>query len=268
MPQLTSMKKLARRVGLKGIYEADRALHRFGYEIKMRPETSWFLWQERVSGAARQRLLANHEIDLVVDVGANTGQYGHSMREIGYNGPVVSFEPQRQCIPGLSEAARVDGNWTVVPVAIGAADGELLLNVAGNSVSSSLLPMLDSHVNAAPGSGYVAKELIPVRTTDGELSVSPYDKASNIWLKIDTQGYEWPVIEGAVKTLERTAVLEIELSLCPLYDGQLLLPEIVDRLERRGFALHALNEVFVDPATDRLLQVDGIFVKWSDSIVG
>jgi FkbM family methyltransferase len=258
---MLSLHSFKQRVLLKGVHETGRVLHRLGYEINKPPEKAWLEWQERTTTAARRRILPKFDIDLVVDIGANMGQYGHSIREIGYRGPIVSFEPQRACMPKLKAAALADGNWKVFNLALGAAEGELELHVAGNSLSSSLLPMLESHAAAAPESRYVATEITPVRTIDMELSVAPYASAKSIWLKIDTQGYEWPVLEGATETLKRCSVLEVELSFHPLYEGQRLFPEIVAELDKRGFALHSMDEVFVEPATQRLLQVDGVFVR-------
>ncbi len=258
---MLSLHSFKQRALLKGVHETGRILRRLGYEIHKAPEKAWLEWQERTTTAARRRILPKFSIDLVVDIGANTGQYGHSIREIGYHGPIVSFEPQRACMPKLQAAASADGNWNASNLALGAAEGELELHVAGNSLSSSLLPMLESHRAAAPESGYVATQTTPVRTIDAELSVATYAKAKSIWLKIDTQGYEWPVLEGATETLKRCSVLEVELSFHPLYEGQRLFPEIVAALDKRGFALHSMDEVFVEPATQRLLQVDGIFVR-------
>jgi FkbM family methyltransferase len=199
-----------------------------------------------------------HDIDLVVDVGANTGQYGRSIRALGYRGPIVSVEPQSACHPALEAASTSDGNWTFERCALGETDGTLELHIAGNSLSSSLLPMLNRHVDAAPSSKYVRSERVPVRRLDDVLADATGHE--RLWLKVDTQGYEWPVLRGADKTLARTAVLELELSLQPLYEGQMLLPEMLAGLSELGFALAALHEVFTDPASNELLQVDGMFV--------
>lgn len=89
-------------------------------------------------------MLKAHEVNLVFDIGANAGQFAQSLRELGYRGRIVSFEPQSEAREQLERAASVDPLWEVAPkAAIGAEDGEIELNLAANSISSSLLPMLN-----------------------------------------------------------------------------------------------------------------------------
>lgn len=252
---------VVRRVRDKFIYESNKLAGRAGFELKPTAETHWNLWQERISNASRARLFSTVPVDLVIDVGANNGQYGHSLRESGYTGDILSFEPQSQCVEHLATMTNADTKWTVVRAAVGAEPGSLALNVSGNSLSSSLLPMTHRHLNAAPESEYVRQESVEVLTLDGHLANSPYAKTNNIWLKIDTQGYEWPVILGATTTLEKVVAIEMELSFEPMYEGQKLFDEILPLLRQRGFAPHAFHEVLTDPKSKALYQVDGLFVR-------
>ena len=107
------------------------------------------------------------EIDLVIDIGANEGQFSRELREGGYCGRIVSFEPlaaARQRALGLSKN---DASWQVHPrCALGDRMGEIELNVSGNSVSSSVLPMLASHSDAAPESVYRGRETVSLITLD------------------------------------------------------------------------------------------------------
>ncbi|MDZ4057670.1 MAG: FkbM family methyltransferase, partial [Polynucleobacter sp.] len=113
------------------------------------------------------RLIAHHGIDLALDVGANTGGFGSYMREIGFQGEILSFEPLKQAHTELTRVALSDERWHVAPrMALGAEDGTIELNVAGNSVSSSILPMHDAHAIAAPSSRYIGKQLVPLKRLD------------------------------------------------------------------------------------------------------
>jgi len=97
------------------------------------------------------------EVDLLLDVGANTGQFSSELRSVGFQDHLVSFEPLSKAHLGLEKAAGGDSHWTVHPrCAIGAHDGEIEINIAGNSASSSILPMMESHASAAPESAYVS----------------------------------------------------------------------------------------------------------------
>ena len=136
----------------------------------------------------------------------------------------------------------------------------LNIHVAGNSTSSSLLPMLQRHVDAAPQSAPVATEPVPVYRLD-DIDHPQLKSAKRVLLKIDTQGYEMPVLRGASKTLERCAGLQVEMSIVPLYAGQALYRELIDYLDGVGFDLWGLLPGFVDPSSGRLLQMDGLFFR-------
>ena len=229
-------------------------LHAAGIEAhRFHPETSPL--------ARLMAALRHFNIDLVIDIGANEGQFAKELRAGGYSGRIVSFEPLSAAHGRLLQESNSDSAWQVHPrCALGGRSGEIELNIAGNSVSSSILPMLTSHSTAAPESAYLGNEMTPLITLDAV--ASPYlDGAQAPFLKIDTQGYEWYVLDGALGTLPKTHGIQMELSLVPLYEGQRLWRECVDRLEAEGFVLWALQPVFVDPATGRTLQWDGLFFR-------
>jgi FkbM family methyltransferase len=205
--------------------------------------------------------LRHSHIDLVIDVGANEGQFAKELRTGGYSGRIVSFEPLSAAHGRLLQESNRDSVWHVHQrCALGDRLGEIELNISGNSVSSSILPMLASHSSVAPESAYLGHEATPLSTLD---SVAPpyLEGAQAPFLKIDTQGYEWYVLDGALATLPKVRGIQIELSLVPLYEGQRLWRECIERLEAGGFVLWALQPVFVDPATGRTLQWDGLFFR-------
>jgi FkbM family methyltransferase len=166
-----------------------RAIRHFGFEP--------LLYQPDSSRTAHSlRVLSTHNVNLVFDVGANIGQFGRSLREAGYRGRIVSFEPLSAAWEQLAATSRKDSLWEVAPrTAIGSEDGEIDLHIAGNSVSSSALEMLSMHENIAPESRYVGSEKAPLRRLD---SVGfEYLRPDSVpILKIDTQGYEDRVYMG------------------------------------------------------------------------
>ncbi len=205
--------------------------------------------------------LRHSHIDLVIDIGANEGQFADELRVGGYSGRIISFEPLTVAHRQLLQESNSDSAWHVHPrCALGDRIGEIELNISGNSVSSSILPMLTSHSSAAPESAYLGHESAPLITLD---SVAPpyLEGAQAPFLKIDTQGYEWHVLDGALATLPKVRGIQMELSLVPLYEGQRLWRECIERLEAEGFVLWALQPAFVDPATGRILQWDGLFFR-------
>lgn len=206
----------------------------------------------------RAHLLARFAPDVVLDVGANAGIYGGELRQCGYRGRIVSWEPLSSAYARLADAAARDGAWQAVNAALGARAGEAELHVAGNSWSSSLRPMLDVHARAAPDSRYVGRETVRVETLDAVFDrwVRPGERA---WLKVDTQGHERDVLAGAAAVLPRIDTVELEMSPVGLYEGEALFTEMFDWLVARGFACVHLQPGLYDPADERLLSLDGTF---------
>lgn len=213
--------------------------------------------------ATEQIVLAMNRfgIDLVLDVGANQGQFASEIRNGGYSGHILSFEPLSKAHAALRRASEDDSKWDVAPrCAVGDHDGEAEINIAGNDVSSSLLPMLDSHLRAAPDTAYVGKEAVPLRTLDS-MAAEHVTKFNNTLLKIDTQGFEWAVLDGAECVRKNMRGVMLELSLVPLYEGQRLWREVMNRLEKEGFVLWAVQPEFVDTNDGRTLQMNGILFR-------
>ncbi|HLY34385.1 MAG TPA: FkbM family methyltransferase [Jatrophihabitantaceae bacterium] len=200
--------------------------------------------------------------DTVLDVGANVGQYADALRSSGYRGRIISFEPLAEAYARLAHHAAKDPGWTAVHSAVGAEPGTLEIHIAANSHSSSALPMNRTHLDAAPHSRTIGIESAPV-TTIADV-VATYGVApERTLLKVDTQGYEAPVLDGAGELLREFALIQLELSFVSLYDGQALYPELVARLAGLGFEWYGVDAAFVDPRTGRMLQVDGLFARSS-----
>lgn len=210
------------------------------------------------------QLLNYYDVNCVIDVGANDGGFATSIRGAGYKGRIVSFEPLTKPFTSLSRTAARDANWDVFQYAIGANKDTITINISGNSgLSSSILPMLDTHSTAAPNSRYVDSETVDQESLDSlipKLGVSATDRT---FLKVDVQGYEAAVLDGAPNLLASTgnAGLQLELSLVPLYEGGMTYREGLDRAEALGMSLMGLSPVFTDPVSGRLLQFDAIFFK-------
>lgn len=206
------------------------------------------------------RTLAARDLQTVLDVGANVGQYGSLLRRAGYAGRIVSCEPLSGAFAQLQRRAAGDPAWTTLRTAVGRERGDTTINVAANSFSSSLLPMTDAHRLSAPGSDYVAQETVPVTTV--RALVAGHEVApERTLLKIDTQGYEAEVLAGAGDLLDQLGAVQLELSFVELYEGQELFDAHYERMRERGFRLHIIEPGFSSPEDGRMLQIDGLFVR-------
>lgn len=216
---------------------------------------------ESTEWGQRSTMLRFHGVDLVLDVGANVGQFARGLRRGGYQGRIVSFEPLPSAHAELLRASQFDPKWEIAPrVALGDHEGMVSIHVAGNSVSSSVLNMLDTHAAAASNSVYVGTQTAPMSRLDTMLSC--YLTPETVpFLKVDTQGYEDRVLDGARELLSRAKGLQLELSFVPLYEGQKLFDALVGRLQALGFSIWAIWPGFSDPSTGRMLQIDAAFFR-------
>lgn len=211
------------------------------------------------SDAQLQHALRCFDVDLILDVGANSGQFGAVLRGLGYTRRIVSFEPLADAHAALLRNCADDPLWKAAPRgALGSEDGSITINIAGNSASSSVLPMLDRHSTAAPESRYIGQDQVPMHRLD-TLFAGLRGDARQIYVKIDTQGYEREVIAGATATLAEAAAVQLEVSLAPLYGGQASFAEMLALMDGHGFVLWGFWPGFAEPGTGRILQADAIF---------
>lgn len=223
--------------------------NKFGVDVKMTDEEILV------------KQIVHNKIDMIFDIGANVGQFGELIYKLGYKGKMVSFEPLQSAYDVLVKASKNYEGW--IPAercAIGDSDGEIEMHISENSISSSALSMLEEHENAAPASKYIGTEKAYVYKLD-----SVFEKYSegckNVLVKIDTQGFEDKVLNGAEESLSKIKGLYMEMSLVKLYDGQVLFKELYERIISKGFELYGIQPAFVNKESGRVLQVDAAFFR-------
>lgn len=171
-------------------------------------------------------VLEERAVTTVLDVGAHTGGYGALLRELGYAGEIVSFEPVAASFEVLS--ARLDPLWRAQRLALGRENGTLSLHVAHESNFTSFLTS-DVAVDRI--------EEVEVRRLDEVAG------GERIFLKTDTQGFDLEVIAGACGLLDRVVGLQVELSVTPLYEGAPSWLDALRELRSLGFAATSLTGV-------------------------
>jgi len=210
---------------------------------------------------SRMQILRDSRIDLILDVGANTGQFATQSRRLGFGGHIISFEPLDMALPELRARADGDDRWEVRPWALGDSDGHTTINVSRNLVSSSVLDIRSSLTDVDPGSAFQSQQVVVIRRLDSVFDdlVPP---GARVLLKVDTQGYERQVFAGAQRVLPRINALHFEVSLVELYKGEMLIGEAIEMLERNGYQLANVEPSLPDPVTGQLLQVDLTATRW------
>jgi len=202
------------------------------------------------------KAIKSNQIDLIFDIGANTGQFSELVIKLGYEGNIVSFEPISKAYELLLQKSRKYKRWEVFNrCAIGDIDGTININVSQNLLSSSALKILEHHTSVSPESNVVSIESVPIYKLDSIYNQYK-EKFNNILLKIDTQGYEEKVLIGAGNFLTFVKGVLVEVSLIPLYEGQKLYDDIYEMLKARGYSLWGVFPAFVNKSNGRMLQLD------------
>ena len=213
------------------------------------------------------RAASRARVKLALDVGGHCGEFGMSLRRAGYAGPIVSFEPNPAAARALGSCAARDGAWRVCETALGRVRSEGWLNRPVTTQFASLHPTLP-YGHERWGNQVKVQDVVPVsvrRLDEVFESIVPPGSDPTcpgpLLLKVDTQGSDLDVLEGAGRILGEVAVLVIELSLIPMYEGAPNFVEALQYAEKAGFALAAVVPVTHDTASGVPIELDGCFVR-------
>jgi FkbM family methyltransferase len=240
-------------------YQVLKLLRRFGYDVQR-------YGPYRDAMRRFQKAIERQDTTTILDVGANVGQYAQRLRINGYTGRIVSFEPLSSAYAKLIAVARSDKLWTVAPrCALSDKPGVAEINIAANSQSSSLLEMLERHTAGDPKSGYFGKETVETIPLDLFLDNHPDLATSAMAMKIDTQGNESRVLAGLNRWSGHVKVIQVEMSLTALYEGEARFIDLYRLIEDRGYQCISIEPGFIDPRTYEVLQTDAIFERKVES---
>jgi FkbM family methyltransferase len=207
-------------------------------------------------------LLPLLEIDVVLDVGANEGQYARMLREeLDYAGTIHSFEPIPDAYATLKDAASSDDHWFVHNFALGDAESELEINVSNHSVFSSFHDVnTRGNVKFREGIGVAESISVPVRRLDAVIQeLIPDYRSRRLYLKMDTQGHDKWVFEGAGEMIGELRGLQSELSVLGIYDGVPDYVEMFQLYRSHGFELSGIYAVNRYRGTGHIIELDCVF---------
>jgi FkbM family methyltransferase len=222
-------------------------------------EDAWYSYR-----ATLRSVLNRYAVDHVIDVGANTGQFGRHARSI-YSGRISSFEPVSRAFAQLAGATAADENWHAYPYALGAQSGTKTIHVSLSSVYSSLLKSNDFCAtrfgNRSVGE---QEESVTMRRLDEVLEeISPGNNREKIYLKLDTQGYDIEVFKGLGDKLQNVVALQSEVSLIPIYENMPHWTESISTYEKAGFGVAGMFPLGWDAG--RVIEYDCVMTRIAGS---
>jgi FkbM family methyltransferase len=210
-----------------------------------------------------RRFFDHFAVDCVFDVGANRGQYAQMLRgKVGFSGDIVSFEPIPELIAELTDISASDPRWHIEPVALGRTAGPAVFNVMADSQFSSLLTPRADQLAILSRMNKIARAIeLNCSTIAAELPrLQKKLSFKRPFLKMDTQGGDLAVVEGAGDIIDRFVGIQTELSISQIYEGAPHMTEVLAQLNARGFEPSALvpnNEGFFP----RLVEIDCILFR-------
>ena len=233
-------------------------LKTFGYKLQQIP-TKEQKEQIAASEACKIMWLRNTQIQTILDIGANTGQFAKSIHQIFPQAILYSFEPLEDCYNELVNNFKEIPQFQAFNVALGDKTAQMEINCSQYSPSSSLLTMAEIHKNAFP---YTQDQtLYKVDVVKLSDIANKLNLQKPILIKLDVQGFEDKVIAGGKDVIEQAELIIIEMSLEELYENQPLFDDIYKILVNLGFKYKGNYEQLHSPQDGRILQVDGIFMK-------
>lgn len=190
------------------------------------------------------QLLGQLRPDLIIDVGANRGQFALAALKVLPNANVTCFEPLNSAFAVLSSLFRGNDRVLIHKTAIGDLDSEIAINISNREDSSSLLSIGNLQTESFPGTHSLGTEVVSVRRLSNLVSQEVLAKTT--LLKIDVQGFELQVLQGAAELLDKIEFIYVECSFMELYKDQALASDIISFLFARGFRLNGVHNTSVN----------------------
>lgn len=202
-------------------------------------------------------LLANYEVNCVFDVGANKGQYGKQLREFGYRGRIVSFEPVPEALTGLRKAAQRDRDWQVHPCALGRKESVESIHLGWKTMNSLLEPSAYGQQRYKRFANPRSTAQVQVRRLDDVIDEALEGLADpRPFLKMDTQGFDMEVFAGAGRRIDDFVGMQSEVAALQLYEGSPHMTEAITAYEDAGFEITGMYPVTREASTGRVVEFD------------
>lgn len=194
------------------------------------------------------------DIDSIWDVGANQGQFAFMAHSVWPQLPIYSFEPDPDCFNLLQQnfdKFQISGK--PFNIGLGAERGDLELRRYADNVNNSFLPR--------PQDQHVLQDKVTVHcTTLNEIAASLAETKS-AFLKLDVQGFELAVLEGASDFLRRCRYVLAEVAFSPSYTGGAHAEEVMLVLRNQGFKCIQLLDVLRDERSSHIVEADMLFIN-------
>lgn len=237
-----------------------RTLRHLGYDLVQYPSRETY-------GEHIRELVKILEIDLVLDVGAHHGEYGLFLRELGYAGRIISFEPVTVNFDVIAQRCAHDPTWQAYNLALGSEDADRSMNVMSNSFLNSFLA--PNEARWLDGNRVERIDTVTVRRLDGLFDQMLNDVgARSVFLKMDTQGWDLEVLRGANACISRIGAVQSEIPLKTIYKGMPSFMEVITECNRLGLDITGMFPVSRDTNNLAIVEFDCVMARRRPNTAG
>jgi FkbM family methyltransferase len=234
-------------------------LNRLGYDIRRLGREPSAAADVAAASDVLGWLSTTQTIATVIDIGANTGDFGEFLSSILRPHRVYAFEPLPACLPALRAKARTLPGLTVFDVALSDQAGEATFFINSYHPSSSLLRVGEISREEFPHTAGETPIRVRLARLDDMLDVAKLER--DIFIKIDVQGVEDRVIRGGGRVFGAASSVLVEMSFVPMYDGQPLFEEIHDLLVGLGLRFAGIRNQVSSTTTSQPLFAHCLYVR-------
>ncbi len=179
---------------------------------------------------------------------------------MGFSNDIYSFEPHSESYESLLALSSRDSKWHCYNYGFGDSVGKATLNIAEETGFNSILIPKEFHTNKPARFSFNKTEQINLSCIDIFWKENQLN-GKKVYLKIDTQGYDYQILKGASTCLKTVNAVQVELSLTHLYKGQPDFEEPCQYLYDNGFQIYGVWPGFRDPNQHCLFELNAIFIK-------
>ncbi len=250
---------MQRREDMRAAFK--KAVNRLGLDIRLTRNIAQAEARRKLEAWRRSWLALRNlgPIRTVLDVGANEGQFSTMIRGVFPDAAIYAFEPLADCQDALRRCLAEAPGSRIFPVALGAAPQRVPFRRTSFSPCSSFLRPTDRLRGEVDNLKEEALVEVPIARLDDILALHP--PVGPLLLKLDVQGYERQVLEGAPRTLADVAILVLEVAFVPLYEQQPLFDDMFLWLRDRGFRYRGNIEQSASRVDGLVTEADALFVR-------
>lgn len=240
-------------------YILKKIIHSFfnnlGLTINKKPKKfNYFRNEAMISGLQRFR---NNKIEIssIIDVGAAAGTWSLGAKEIFPDANYLLFEPLIERENELNSLCRENSNFRFIPKAAGSSSSFINFGVSDDLDGSGVSDSLETNEHI--------RKIEVVRIDD---EVRKHQLQGPYLIKLDTHGFEVPIIEGCDKIIDEVNLFIIECYGFHLINGSLLFNEMCDLMDKKGFRLFDIVDIMRRPKDNAFWQCDAFFIRKENNI--